>query len=140
VKEEIRTLKTRNVSSSVREQNNSESWCRPKNSKSRCRRFSTDDAVVELSNRFSVLKTCMMNVDQHTQVRLGQGSKKMKSVPGITGSKNKMLLLGSIHTGKMGPIIREILGKKCDIVSIVKPSAPLTNVVEDSGKLDKNFK
>jgi hypothetical protein len=53
----LRALKTRNVSSSIREQNNLESWCKPKNSKSRYHIFSADVAVVELSNRFSVLKT-----------------------------------------------------------------------------------
>jgi hypothetical protein len=68
-------LKTRNASSSIRDQN-SENWCKPKNSKSKCRRFSADDAVVELSNRFSVLKTDIMKDDQHNQARLGQGSKQ----------------------------------------------------------------
>jgi hypothetical protein len=71
-REEIRALKTRNVSSSIREQNNTESWSKPKNSKSRCHRSSANDAVVKLSNRFSVLKTEAVNVDQHTQVCLGK--------------------------------------------------------------------
>jgi hypothetical protein len=63
---EIRVLKTKNVSSTIREQNNSESWCNAKNSKFGCHRFSADAAVVKLSNRFSVLETDTMNVDQHT--------------------------------------------------------------------------
>jgi hypothetical protein len=47
-----------------------------------------------MSNRFSVLETDMVNVDQLTQVHLVQGSKKIKSVPYITGSKNKMFIVG----------------------------------------------
>jgi hypothetical protein len=54
-----------------------------------CPRFSADDALVELSNRFSVLKT--VNVDQ---VCLGQGSKQIKSVPDITGSKYNFFIVG----------------------------------------------
>jgi hypothetical protein len=88
-REEIGVLKTGNRSSGIREQNYSESWCKPKNSKSRCCRFSADDAVVELSNRFSMLKTDTVNVHQHNQVPMGQVSKKIKSVPDITGRKIK---------------------------------------------------
>jgi hypothetical protein len=79
-REEIRALKTRNVGSTIKEQNNSKSWCKPRNSKSRCRRFPADDAVVELSNRFSVLERDTVKVDQHIQVCLGQGAKKIRSV------------------------------------------------------------
>jgi hypothetical protein len=138
VREEIRVQKTRNVSSTIREQNNSESWWKPKNSKSICRRFSADDAVVELSERFSVLKTDMVNVDQHTQGCLGQGPRKIKSVTDVTGSRNKILLLGSSHARKTAHMIGKTLGKKFDIFGIVKPNAPLANVVENLGKLGKN--
>jgi hypothetical protein len=93
-REEMRVLKTRNVSSTIRKQKHSEGWCKPNNSKARCRRYSADDAVVELSNRFSVLETDTVNVDQYIQVCFRQGSKKIISVPDITGSKNKILLLG----------------------------------------------
>jgi hypothetical protein len=127
-RQEIRTLKTISVSSTSWEKN-SESWCKPKNSKSRCCRFSADDAVVELSNRFSELETDTVNVDYHTQVRLGQGSKKIKSVPDITGTINKILLLGSSIARKIGPMLGETMGKKSDIVSTVKPNVPLANFV-----------
>jgi hypothetical protein len=43
-REEISRLKVVNVSSSVRKQRNSNNWITPKNSKSRCCRFSADDA------------------------------------------------------------------------------------------------
>jgi hypothetical protein len=36
-------------------------------------------------------------------------------------------------------MLGETLGKKIDIVSIVKPNAPLSSVVEDFVKLGKNF-
>jgi hypothetical protein len=47
--------------------------------------------------------------------------------------------LGSSHVRRIGPTLRETLGKKTDIVSTVKPNAPLTNVAEDLGKLGNNF-
>jgi hypothetical protein len=40
---------------------------------------------------------------------------------------------------KIGSMLEEIPGKKFDIASIVKPTAPLENVVEDFGKLGKTF-
>jgi hypothetical protein len=80
-----------------------------------------------------------VNVEHHAQVRLGQGSKKRKSFPDKTGSKNKILSFGSSHARKIGRMHRETLGKIFDIVSIVKPNAPLGNVVEDLGKLGNNF-
>jgi hypothetical protein len=42
---------------------------------------------------------------------LGKGSKKIISVPDITGSKNKIVLLDSSHARKIGPMLGEILGK-----------------------------
>jgi hypothetical protein len=68
---------------------------------------------------------------------LGQGSKKIKSPPGITGSINKILLLGSSHARKIGPMLGQTLGKKFDIVSIAKPNAPLSNDAEVLGKVVK---
>jgi hypothetical protein len=43
------------------------------NSKSRCRKFSADDAVVEMSNRFSVLERDTVNTDQHTGFTWSKG-------------------------------------------------------------------
>jgi hypothetical protein len=50
-----------------------------------------------------------------------------------------MLLLGSSHSRKILFMLRETLDKKSDIVSTVKPNAPLTIAVEYLGKLGKNF-
>jgi hypothetical protein len=86
-----------------------------------------------------VLETDTVNVDQYNQVRLGLGSRKIKFVPDITLSKNKIVLLGSSHARKTGPTLGATLGKKFDVFSILKPNAPLTNVIEDLGKLSKNF-
>jgi hypothetical protein len=47
-----------------------------------------------------------LNVNQHTQVHLGQGPKKIKSVPDITGSKNRILFL-------LANTIAVILGSEC---------------------------
>jgi hypothetical protein len=137
-REEIRVLRAGNVSSSIREQNNSESWCEPKNSKSRCRRFSVDDAIVKLRNRFSVLKTDTVDVGQHNQIGLKHESKKIKSVLEKISSKNKILLLGSSHAREVGPMLKDSVGKRFDIVSIVKPNAALTNAAEDLSKLGKD--
>jgi hypothetical protein len=98
-REEIRALKARNVSSSIsssiKEQNKLASWCKPKNSKSRCRRFSAGDAGVKLSNRFSVLETDTLDVGQQNQVLLKHECKKVKSIAKKVGSKRKILLLCS---------------------------------------------
>jgi hypothetical protein len=43
-REDISRLRAENVSSSIREQGKLEIWIKPKNSKSRCRRFFANDA------------------------------------------------------------------------------------------------
>jgi hypothetical protein len=48
-------------------------------------------------------------------------------------------LLGSSHGREIGPMLKESLGERFDIVSIIKPNAPLANVVEDLGKLGKDL-
>jgi hypothetical protein len=53
-----------------------------------------------------VLKKGIVNIDKPTQVFLGQGSKKITSVPDITGSKNIILLLGSSQARKIAPMLR----------------------------------
>jgi hypothetical protein len=138
-REEIRALKAGNVSSSIKEQNKLVSWCKPKNSKSRCRRFSAGDAGVNLSNRFSVLERDTLDDGQQNQVLLKHECKKVKSIAKKVGRKRKILLLGSSHGREIGPMLKESLGKGFDIVSIFKPTAPLANVVEDLGKLGKDL-
>ena len=142
-KEEIRKLKAGNVSSSnsssIKEKTNLESWNKPKNSKSRYRRFSADDAEVKLSNRFSVLETDSLSVGQQSQVLSEHEGKKVMSVAKKARSKRKILLLGSSHGREIGPMLKEGLGDRFDIVSIIKPNAPLANVVEDLGKLGKDL-
>jgi hypothetical protein len=133
-REEIRTLKDGNVSSNIREQSNLESRCKPKNSKSRCCRFSAGDAGVKLSNRFSALKTDTVDVDQQNQVLLKHECERAKSVTEKIYSKRKILFWGSSHGREMGPMLQETLGK-CLIM--FKPNAPLANVVEGLGKLGK---
>jgi hypothetical protein len=61
--------------------------------------------------------------------------RKVKSFAGKTERKRKILLLGSSHGRDIGPMLKENLGNKFDIVSIFKPNAPLAKVVEDLGKL-----
>jgi predicted RNase H-like nuclease (RuvC/YqgF family) len=78
-REEISRLKAVNVSSRVRKQRNSNHWITPKISKSRCRRFSADDApLVQLSNRFSLLETDTLDVGQKSPVLLKHEHKKVK--------------------------------------------------------------
>jgi hypothetical protein len=78
-REEISQLRTANVSSSIREQGKLETWIKPKNSKSRCCRFSADDAPqVKLNNRFSVLETDTLDVGQQSPVLLKHERKCVK--------------------------------------------------------------
>jgi hypothetical protein len=51
--------------------------------------------------------------------------------------RKKILLLGSSHDRKIGPMLQENLGTKFDMCSIFKPNAPLAKVVEDIRKLGK---
>jgi hypothetical protein len=69
---------------------------------------------------------------------LEQGSKIITSVSDIEGSTNKISLLGSSYARKIRPMLGDMLGKKLDIVSILKPNVPVANVVEDLSKLGKN--
>jgi hypothetical protein len=53
--------------------------------------------------------------------------------------KRRILLLGSSHGRKIGPMLWENLGIKFDVCSILKPNAPLAKVIEDIGKLGKGL-
>jgi hypothetical protein len=66
-----------------------------------------------------------VDVDQQYQILLGHKYKKAKSVAKKVGNKRKILLLGSSHGREIGPMLKESLGKGFDIVSILKPNAPL---------------
>jgi hypothetical protein len=57
---------------------------------------------------------------------------------GKTKRKIKILLLGSSHGRDIGPMLKENLGTKFDMVSIFKPNVPLAKVVKDLGKLGKD--
>jgi hypothetical protein len=48
--------------------------------------------------------------------------------------RNKILVLGSSHGRKIGPLLQEILGTKFKVVLIYKPNTPVTKVVGDLGK------
>jgi hypothetical protein len=139
-REEISRLRAGNVSSSIREQGKLETWIKPKNSKSRCCRFSADDAPeVQLNNRCSVLETGTLDVGQHCPVLLKHECREVKPFAGKTESKRKVLLLGSSHGRKIGPFLQENLGTEFHIVTIFKPNASLTKVAEDLGKLGKGL-
>jgi hypothetical protein len=132
-------LKAGNVSSSIKNQNKLVNSCKSKNSKSRCHRFSAGDAGIKLSNKFSVLETDTLDVAQQNQVLLEHECKKVRTIAKKVGKERKILLLGCSHGREIGPMLKESLGKDFDIVSIFKPNVPLTNVVEDLGKLGKNL-
>jgi hypothetical protein len=139
-REEIYKLKAGNISSSFIEQDISGHWEKPKNSKSRCRRFSANDiSKVKLSNKFSVLATGSLEAAQQSPVLLKHGRRERKLFIEKNKSKRKILLLGSIHAREIGPLLLENLGSKFDICSIFKPIAPLSNVVEDLGMLGKDL-
>jgi hypothetical protein len=138
-REEISRLKAGNVSSGSREQGKLETWIKPKNSKSRCRGFSANDAPqVHLNNRFIVLETDTLYVGQQSPVLLKHESREVKSFAGKSERKRKVLLLGSSHGRDIGSMLKENLSNKFYIVNIFKPNAPLGKV-EDLGKLGKGL-
>jgi hypothetical protein len=131
---------TGNIISSFIEQDTLGHWKKPKNSKSKCRRFSANDvSKVKLSTKFSVLATDTLEAAQQSPVLLKHGSRERKLFIEKNKSKGKILLLGSSHARGIGPMLKENLGSKFDICSIFKPNAPLENVVEDIGKLGKDL-
>jgi hypothetical protein len=77
-RDEVNMLKNINMSYKTRDKDNANDiWLRPKNSKSRARRFSADDVShIRLSNQFSILE-----VDQQNQGLL-KHDMKIKSPAG----------------------------------------------------------
>jgi len=57
-RDEVDSLKNRNMSSTIRDNDNTNDiWLKPKKPKSRARRFSANDTChIRLSNKFSVLE------------------------------------------------------------------------------------
>jgi hypothetical protein len=110
-------------------------WLKPKNSKSRARRFSAVVSQIRLSNKFSIL-----GVDQQNQGLLKREDMKVKSPTRKSKSQKKnILLLGNSHGRDIGPMLQKHLGTEYEVTSIFKPSAPLKNVVEGLASLGKDL-
>ena len=136
-RDEINSLKNRNTNDLVRgNDNTNDIWFKPKNPKSRARRFSANDmSHMRLSNKFGVLET-----DQQNQGSLKHKDMKIKSLTGKSNSqKKKILLLGSSHGHNIGPLLQNHLGTEYEVMSIFKPNAPLENIVEDLENLGKDL-
>jgi hypothetical protein len=111
---------------------------KPKNSKSRCYRFSADDAYqVQMNSRFSMLETDRLDIGQQSQVLLNHEHREVKSFAGKAESKRKILMLRNNHGRDIGPMLQENLGSKFVIISIFKPNASPSKVVQDWGNLVK---
>lgn len=146
-RDEVNLLKNRNTSNNIKNKDNVDDiWLKPKNSKSRGRRFSADNVShIRLSNKFSILE-----VDQQNQGLLKHEDMKIKSLTGKSNSKKKKerekkerkkkekLLLGSSHERNIGPMLQKHLGTEYEVTSIFTPNVPLQNVVEDLGNLGKD--
>jgi hypothetical protein len=111
-------------------------WLKPKNSKSRARRFcAVDVSHIRLNNKFSILE-----VDQQHQGLLEHEDIKTKLLMGKSKSqKKKILLLGSSHRQDIGPMLQKHLGSEYEVTSVFKPNALLANVVEDLKNLSKDL-
>jgi len=136
-RDEINSLKNRNTSNLVRDSDNTNDiWLKPKNPKSRARRYSAIDmSHVRLSKKFSVLEA-----DQQNQGLLKHKDMKIKSLTGKSNSqKKKILLLRSSHGWNIGPLLQNHLGTEYEVTSIFKPNAPLENIVEDLENLGKDL-
>jgi hypothetical protein len=136
-REEINLLKNGNMSNKIKNKDTSgDFWLKPKNSKSRARRFCVDDVShIWLSNKFSILE-----VDQQRQGLLEHEDIKTKSLMGKSKSqKKKILLLGSSRGWDIGPLLQKHLGSEYEVTSVFKPSAPLATVIEDLQNLSKDL-
>ena len=85
-RDEVNMLKNRNMSYKLSDKDNANDiWLKPKNSKSRARRFSSDDVShIRLSNKFSILEG-----DQQNQGLLKHENMKIKSPTGKSKSQKK---------------------------------------------------
>lgn len=89
-REEICKLKAGNISNSFLERDIFGHWKKPKNSKSRCRRFSANDVCkIKQNNKIGVLATDTLEVAQQTPVLLKHGSRERKSFTEKNRSKRK---------------------------------------------------
>jgi hypothetical protein len=134
-RDEINSLKNKNTNNLVRgSDNTNDIWFKPKNPKSRARRFSANDmSHIRLSNKFSVLET-----NQQIQGSLKHKDMKIKSLTWKSVRK-KLLLLRSSHGGNIGPLLQYHLGSEYEVTNIFKPNAPLENIVEDLAHLGKDL-
>jgi len=129
-------LKNRNTNIIVRDNDNTNDiWLKPKNPKSRARRFSANDmSHIRLSNKFGVLEA-----DHQNQGSLKHKDMKIKSLTGKSVRKKKILLLGSSHGRNIGPLLQNHFGTEYEATSIFKPNARLENIVEDLENLGKDL-
>jgi hypothetical protein len=54
-------------------------------------------------------------------------------------TERKILLLGSSHGSKIGPMLQEQVSTEYEITSFLESIAPLADVVEDLGKLGNDL-
>jgi hypothetical protein len=135
-RDETDSLKNRNICNIKGDKGNANDiWLKPKNSKSRARRFSADDvSQISLSNKFSLLKVDQdQGLLKHNDMKIRSPTVKSKT------QKKKILLLGSSHGRDIGPMLQTHLGTEYEVTSIFKPNAPLENVVEDLANLGKDL-
>lgn len=135
---EINKLRALKDSISVSNKGRSHTWMKPKNSKSRSRRFSADDAAsIKLTNKFSALQA--MNVDQENSDPVSTLVKVSQKTDKVNDCRSKVLILGSSHARGISSLLKSKLGDEFEVSSVCKPNAPLKNVVEDMMKLSSEF-
>ena len=106
-RDEVNLLKNRNMSNKISDKDNAnDNWLKPKNSKSRARRFYADDVShIKLCNKFSILEGDQQNQGllKHENIKV-----KVKSPTGKSKSQGekKILLLGSSHGWDMDPCFK----------------------------------
>jgi hypothetical protein len=136
-REENNLLKNGNMCNKMKNKDISgDFWVKPKNSKSRARRFCADYVShIRLSNKFSILEA-----DQQCRGLLEHEDINTKSLIGKSEKqKKKILLLGSSHGRDIGPMLQKHLGFEYEVTSTFKPNALLANVIEDLENLSKDL-
>lgn len=105
------------------------------------KRTVSDSFTIGTTNRFALLpqlskEEAPVEVDV---VKMQQNLTRKPTVSKKVDGRRKVLLLGSSHGRGVGQILQEKLGDRYQVTNFFKPSACLSQVVEDIGSLCKDF-
>lgn len=109
--------------------------------RSQRKRTVSDSFVIGTNNRFTLLPQ-FEKEESPVAVSVATAQQAFNRKPVVSKKvvkRRKVLLLGSSHGRGVGQLLQEELGSKYQVTNFFKPSASLSQVVEDIGSLCKDF-